>query len=389
MPIRGTGKRPSLETRSVLDLQDQDRFPGQRGSIERAGDRYCHMVDRDRRIVCNFLPESTRLGEERSLIHVDCDGDDEARCTLSSPRNTNPSCTRPQLGDADLPVGTAGRLEWTGHVGPHQAHGSDVLDGGAHLDLERANITRAAFSAVDKDSSDGHCSLIYAYIIYGLQKIMSGLTLDTPHLAAFIARRNSGKSHLMKYLLHALTKGQKFAWVLVVTPTAFTGEWSEIVGEANVREAWNETEIEKILNHQAACREKGKPNPGLLILDDCLGSVHFNSPICLRLASTGRHFDITCWLSFQHYAKTPTFIRSNVDHLFILNPQNDKVIRSLHDEFSPEGYPDWREWKKFVLAACKDYGVVSVGPDRIARVIRAPAVLPIFKLATGKRPRKD
>ena len=213
---------------------------------------------------------------------------------------------------------------------------------------------------------------------------MAGLELLTPHLATFIARRNSGKSHLQKYLLHCLAGAQKFAWVLVISPTKFNQEWSSIVGDENVRESWDEKEIEAILEHQKACKIKGKANPGLLILDDCLGSVHFQSPICLRLASTGRHFDVSVWISFQHYAKAPTFIRSNVDHLFILNPQNDRVIRALHDEFSPEGYPDWREWKKFVLAACRDFGVVAIGPDRIAHVIRAPAELPQFQLASAK-----
>ena len=104
------------------------------------------------------------------------------------------------------------------------------------------------------------------------------LEIQCPHLATFIARRNSGKSHLQKYLLHCLATANKFAWVLVISPTKFNQEWSSIVGEANVREAWDEGEIERILDHQKSCREKGKANPGLLILDDCLGSVHFQSP---------------------------------------------------------------------------------------------------------------
>ena len=214
---------------------------------------------------------------------------------------------------------------------------------------------------------------------------MSGLELRCPHLATFIARRNSGKSHLQKYLLHCLAGAGKFSWVLVISPTKFNGEWCSIVGEDNVREAWDEAEIERILEHQKACKMKGKPNPGLLILDDCLGSVHFQSPICLRLASTGRHFDVSVWISFQHWGKAPAFIRSNVDTMYIINPQNDRVIRSLHDEFSPEGYPDWRDWKRFVLEACRDFGVVAVGSDRIPHVIRAPAELPQYQLAQARR----
>ena len=119
------------------------------------------------------------------------------------------------------------------------------------------------------------------------------LELKTPHLAAVIARRNSGKSHLMKHLLHVLAKGKKFSWILVVSPTKFNQEWSDIVGEDNVVEQWDDDRIDAILKHQAQCRIDKTPNPGLLILDDCLGSASFDSPIFLRLASTGRHFDIS------------------------------------------------------------------------------------------------
>jgi len=66
---------------------------------------------------------------------------------------------------------------------------------------------------------------------------MGSLEIKTPHLAAFIARRNSGKSHLQKYLLHCLAGAQRFASVLVISPTKFTGFWGEVVDDANVRES--------------------------------------------------------------------------------------------------------------------------------------------------------
>jgi hypothetical protein len=213
---------------------------------------------------------------------------------------------------------------------------------------------------------------------------MGSLEIQTPHLAAFIARRNSGKSHLQKHLLHLLTKAKRFSWVRVVTPTAFTHEWSDIVGEENVRETWDEEEVERLLEHQKECREKGKPNPGLLILDDCLGTVQFQSPILVRLASTGRHFDLSLWMAFQHWGKTPAFIRSNVDLMVVLNPQSEKIVRSLYDEFCPEGFADWRAWKAYVLGATRDYGAVVIGPDRVPHMVRAPAVLPVFRLARPK-----
>ena len=207
------------------------------------------------------------------------------------------------------------------------------------------------------------------------------LEISTPHLAAFIARRNSGKNHLQKHMLHLLSRAGKFAWVKVVTPTKFNCEWSDIVGEDNVSEQWDESEIMRMLEHQKTCREKGKPNPGLLILDDCLGTVQFQSPLLVRLASTGRHYDLSLWMSFQHWGKTPAFIRSNVDLMVVMNPQSEKIIRSLYDEFCPEGFATWRDWKAYVLGATKDYGAVVIGPDRTPHMVRAPGELAAFKLA--------
>ena len=57
------------------------------------------------------------------------------------------------------------------------------------------------------------------------------LTISTPHLGLFIARRSSGKTHLQKHLAYVLVKGGRFKWVLVITPTAFNDEWSSIIGE--------------------------------------------------------------------------------------------------------------------------------------------------------------
>ena len=49
-----------------------------------------------------------------------------------------------------------------------------------------------------------------------------------------MARRNSGKTTLMKHLLGVLARGKKFHWVTVVSATAFNGEWATVVGERHV-----------------------------------------------------------------------------------------------------------------------------------------------------------
>ena len=75
----------------------------------------------------------------------------------------------------------------------------------------------------------------------------------------------------MIHLLRTLAKAQKFAWVRVYSPTAFTGVWGSIVGEDNVEAVFDNDELESILESQAGIRSRGGKNEGLVILDDCLG----------------------------------------------------------------------------------------------------------------------
>ena len=83
------------------------------------------------------------------------------------------------------------------------------------------------------------------------------LVLTTPHLALFVARRNSGKSHLAKFLLYTLARAQRFKWVLCITPTAFTGDWASILGESNVIPAFDPEQVETLMERQAELRGMG------------------------------------------------------------------------------------------------------------------------------------
>ena len=158
---------------------------------------------------------------------------------------------------------------------------------------------------------------------------MSALKIECPHLALFMARRNSGKTTLMKHLLGVLARGKKFRWVTVVSATAFNGEWAAVVGEKHVLPEFDPEWLDALLVRQAALKADGVDNPGLLILDDVMGAANFHSDVFTRIASAGRHYGVTVWASFQHHFKCPTVLRSNADYVFCLNVQCDRVSQSL------------------------------------------------------------
>ena len=212
------------------------------------------------------------------------------------------------------------------------------------------------------------------------------LTITTPHLALFVARRSSGKTHLQKHLLYVLAKGGRFKWVLVICPTAFTGDWGAIVGPENVLPVFNPDQVETLMERQAELREDGVENDGLIVFDDCLGSANFQSELFTKIASAGRHYRITVWASFQHYHKCPTCIRTNADYVYIMGVQNEKVIRSLYDEYGGLGFDDVKALRAYALKATENYGSLIVDNTAAGakgspcRTVRAPARLPLFKI---------
>ena len=208
--------------------------------------------------------------------------------------------------------------------------------------------------------------------------------MRTPHLALFVARRNSGKSYLMRHLLHVLARGKRFKWVIVISPTAFNGEWSSVVGEDNVLSVFDPEQVGHLMDRQGDLREDGVDNPGLLILDDCLGSANFGSDLFTRIASAGRHYRVSVWVACQHLFKLPPVIRTNSDYLFILGTQNDRVVKALWDEFGGLGFEDWKAFRAHAAAAVADYDSLVIDthdPKHPVRRVRAPSKPVEFRLS--------
>ena len=68
--------------------------------------------------------------------------------------------------------------------------------------------------------------------------------------------------------------------------------------------------------------------------------------------------------------------------------QNEKVIRSLYDEYEGLGFNDVKSLKEYALRATENFGAMCVDNTTAAgargspvRTVRAPARLPLFKIS--------
>ena len=203
------------------------------------------------------------------------------------------------------------------------------------------------------------------------------IEIQTPHLALFCARRNSGKSYLMRHLVHQLTKAKRFAWIYLISPTALVnGEWNHI-GQQNITDTYNAQSVEKLMFECAKIRKKDPSHEGLIIMDDCLSTVKLDDPVLCRLYTTGRHFGITLWISSQYLLtkSTPTILRSQVDYLFSFK-QPKNAIENIYESYAPDGVDSWQELRQKLEECIQNHGclVIDNFHNGTIHTVRAPEI---------------
>ena len=178
---------------------------------------------------------------------------------------------------------------------------------------------------------------------------------------AFLAKRNSGKSHLLKYLVEC--EKHKFSKIYCICPTEkINNFYSDIVDDEcifdNYNEKWVEKLIEKMSDVNANKPIKERKNV-LLILDDIVSDHNFHqSPTLKKLFIRGRHINIAIIVSFQYINLLPPTIRTNLDYLFI-GQMNKQSIDLLCSEFI-SGDITKDEFIKMYNRSTKDYNFLVI-----------------------------
>ena len=151
----------------------------------------------------------------------------------------------------------------------------------------------------------------------------------------FLAKRNSGKSVLAKYLI--MNEIKKFNKIFLICPTEkINRHYSDILHNDCIfdkyEEKWVESLIHKMTEINSDKPKKDKKNI-LLILDDCVSDINFHqSPSLKKLYVRGRHINISIILVLQYMNLCPPVCRVNSDYLFI-GQLNRQSINLLCDEF--------------------------------------------------------
>ena len=163
---------------------------------------------------------------------------------------------------------------------------------------------------------------------------MNNLTLVNKTIC-LCAKRNSGKSQLLRYLV--LQQRSLFKTIFLISPTEeINSFYSDVVKKENIFSKYNEDWIEKLMIQMAktnANKNEEESSQILLILDDVCSDTNFHqSKTFKKLFTRGRHLKIGIIITAQYPYHIPPICRSNCD--FILCSQlNRQGIEILTSEF--------------------------------------------------------
>lgn len=181
-----------------------------------------------------------------------------------------------------------------------------------------------------------------------------------------VAKRNSGKSVLLKYLVDQ--KKSKFEKIYVICPTESVNNfYSSLVEKNCIFDSWNEewanTLIEKMTTQNANKKKEEKKNI-LLILDDVMSDTNFaQSPALKKLYTRGRHINIGVIATCQYLYNLPPICRSNADWC-IVGQMNRQSIQLLAEEYL-SGDLEKNDFVKLYNRSTKDYGFLIINNNSV------------------------
>lgn len=152
-------------------------------------------------------------------------------------------------------------------------------------------------------------------------------------IICLVAKRNSGKSVLLKYIVSQFK--EEFDKLYVICPSENVNKfYSDFVPKENIFDCYSEEWVE-LLMQKMESKNVGKSEEtayhALLILDDCASDTKFHqSKSIKKIFTRGRHVKLSLIITCQYVYQLPPVCRSNCDYLLTsqMNAQGLKLVMS-------------------------------------------------------------
>ena len=177
------------------------------------------------------------------------------------------------------------------------------------------------------------------------------------------AKRNSGKSQLLHYLVRC--ELNEFDKIFVISPTECVNAfYSGITSKECIFDEYNDDWMMKLISKMTEITSQKQKKKVIIILDDCVADTDLHHAKALKiLYARSRHIGISVILTTQYINSVSPFMRLNSDYVF-LGQQNRKSIDIICDEYIA-GNIERPEFIKIFNQSTKDYSFLVVNNNSI------------------------
>lgn len=204
--------------------------------------------------------------------------------------------------------------------------------------------------------------------------------IKLPSYLLFVGKMGSGKTHMMKWMIYHMLKKGMLDYGLIICPTKFTGVW-DIIPDKYVHSEFTEEAIKSLLKLQARSIKKKKGRNCFLILDDCLGTCNLEKRIFTELYSSSRNYNITIFLSVQHWNDAPKGLRSNCNYVFPFFMKDPYTLDSIRKAYLMNHFRTKEEWIDAVYKNLGNYNfflIDNYGSNEELIKSKADAIIPKY-----------
>ena len=214
--------------------------------------------------------------------------------------------------------------------------------------------------------------------------------LQPPFMMCIYGKSNSGKSHMLRYIMHQINKHSlqtdntpRFDYGIVMCPTVFVEGCFDYIPSKYIHNEFNPEIVQNLMKLQ----QKNQDKQAFLILDD-LGDDDLKHPVLKELAKKGHHYNITTFILTQYVHLLPPSVRANTFYALGYNVgEGKREMSALYEAYGARIGSEC-DFKKFYFEAILDHQCVfwdlqCNSQDRNGcsyQIVKAPAEIPPFNI---------
>ena len=181
---------------------------------------------------------------------------------------------------------------------------------------------------------------------------------NIPGLNILSAKPGSGKSSLIKFELYKGAVNKKYDYAIIFTKN-IDDDYDKIIDEKFIYYNFTDKDFAKILKYQQENNNNQDGPKLLLIFDDVIGSIDFNSKLMTILVTRYRHFNIGVVFSTQYIIRIPSTIRECASKSFIFYQETKNSIKACYDSYG-QSFGSLTKFREYLLKNTDNYQFIVV-----------------------------